>query len=269
MVRHLRIFVSNIHVVLIDSPQSLSTDATTLSTHQSSVNTVDSTAAPGLRINTNVNGQMSPENDDISLHGHYSCLKTALILLEALNIQNLSITRQSLAQALRLDKNALACCKRLIHCDMCSVSSSFVMLLIILCQTIAASYERIMVVLTQENRDTHSSRSKHSNEATASAAPLHNTYQGSAFPTRSLEKDQLKVAQHINLYGYDIDTEERSAVFGAIARVQLQTLQALMVQIRGQLDGSNRASHITLVDLESNKINALLEQFLKGTISLD
>ncbi|KAL9618624.1 MAG: hypothetical protein Q9160_006665 [Pyrenula sp. 1 TL-2023] len=252
-----------------DSPQPLSTDATAMSSLQSPVNAVESTAGLCPRLYESFDSQTSLRSDDSLMHGHSSCFKTALLVLEALNIQNFSITRQSLAQALRLDKNALARCKQLFHCEICSNSSSFFMLLIVLCQTITSSYERIMAVLTQETNDAHLSQGKISNETATPSLPLSGSLQSDVSSARPPEENSLEVEQQMNLYGYEIDIEERSVVFSAIARVQLQTLQSLLIQMRRHLDDSSWLSHVSLVDLTGNKINTLLEQSSNGTLSFD
>lgn len=266
--------------VFTGSSQSPSTETTSMSIHQSEshskispVNAAKSAGTCQIGTLTSLSNQTAAGNIGIALQGHYSCLTAALIILEALSVQNLSITRQSLGHTLRLNKNALARCRRLTRCEICSATSSFVMLLIVLCQNMTSSYERIMVLLIQQYREIHSPHSTDeadsSNDTDTSMTPLESRVEANGPSARSLGNDLLESTAYMKIYGYEIDMEEQPAVFGAIARLQLQTLQKLLFQTRAQVDGRHWTSHVVLVDSAVNRINVLLDMYVKCPLSCD
>ena len=71
-----------------------------------------------------------------------SCVESALVALEALELEGHLINPTLLDQNLQLKKQTLLHCAEILSCKACNRSSSLILLIILLCQRIAGSYER-------------------------------------------------------------------------------------------------------------------------------
>lgn len=248
----------------------MGTEATAISSQQSpqsnpfSASLAKSLDVTSTRPSTGTDTDFSTQwKDEVQIDGPCHCSNTALIVLEALNVQNVSISQQTLAHTLRLNKIALSRCKRLLSCRNCSVSSSFVMLLIVLCQNLVSSYEHVTALLMQQFDDFQSLRQERCLPTFDDTQILSGKKNGSEITTRAARNDLLEAAQRAKIQGYEIDLEEQPAVLGAITRFHLASLKTFLQRLKDSLRQDNLTSHIGLIDSACSRVNAQLEVSIK------
>jgi hypothetical protein len=121
--------------------------------------------------------------------------------------------------------------------------SEFLMLLIILCQKIASSYERTIVILKD-----HCNR-------------IHRPEQGNGTQIPTVEAIMVaarEVDHSLTLREYVVEMEEEPAVFGGVIQLHLKKITALLVKMKAILRASNWSSHIEILELVGNQVNELL-----------
>lgn len=87
--------------------------------------------------------------------GPCQCITQTLSLLESVVHHDTLSTLSSVPIDLSLNKHALMRCKNLLDCSHCTSTSTFVTLLILLCQQIMTSYENIVVRLCEQFNKIH------------------------------------------------------------------------------------------------------------------
>lgn len=209
-----------------------------------------------------------PRRQGTHYKGSCQCSDTALVVLEALNVQNMSINQQTLAQTLRLNKIALSRCQRLLSCETCCVSSSFVMLVIVLCQNLVSSYERIIALLMQQLNELRFAHHLQRPTAFKGIRPPLGSRDSSDATARTARNDLLEATQRTKLQGYEIDSNEQPAVLGAITRFHLTCLKTFLCRIRDSLTQHNLSSHIGLIDSACSRVNSQLELSAKCPVPI-
>jgi len=175
------------------------------------------------------------------------CFTLAMSLLETLAIEDVKPSLSSVAHLLHMKKRALVQCNKLLDCQRCSSVSSFMVLLIVLCQKILASYERVLVILTEQyNRISEGQRT---NELEASTQNV-----GGA---ESDEERQMMVKD------YELDAAEEPCILGGLASSQLMRLLAFLIRIRHVLRSWNWDPHVAMVDSVEGRVREQLRLFSK------
>lgn len=175
------------------------------------------------------------------------CFTSAMSLLETLAIADVKPQLSIVAHLLHMKKRAVMQCNMLLDCPRCSSVSSFMVLLIVLCQKIIASYERVLVILTEQyNRISQRRRSNESDALTEISGEG-----GSDDERQIMVKD------------YDLDPEEQPCVFGGLASLQLRRLVSFLARMRHVLKGWNWDPHIKMVDSVETRVRAQLRLFDK------
>ena len=221
---------------------------------------------PFYSSNTSLNSAHATDhhqpNDARPSNGPCACLGVALSLLEAINIQSISITRPAISRTLGLNKYILARCKHLLSCERCSTCSSFIMLLIVLSQNLVDAYERVVRLLVQQFKEIHipsgsvSPRSSDAYRMPSSRQLPGRLENGTVISIGSLEEDLDDALQpRMKLHEYEFDTDEEPAVFGGVTRLQLTLLKVFLERIHEILCSRNLDSHIILVKEVYRRIN--------------
>jgi hypothetical protein len=201
------------------------------------------------------------------------CFRVALALLEALSIQNVSITRHAIPRTLRLNKSTLARCRRLLGCARCSSHSSFVMLLIVLAQHLVDAYERVLELLIQQFNESQPSLRfdpPYPGDAKTRAPHLWRRRRQNMDGSVAIVPDNEEFHEgtynngnkrRIRLHEYEFDADEEPVVFGGVTRLQLALLKAFLHRIREILWSSNWDAHVVLVDEAVARITEQLALF--------
>jgi hypothetical protein len=202
------------------------------------------------------------ENALLSTNESCQCIKSALSMLEAISIHNISITRPGISRTLHLSKRILARCKRLSGCEHCTSSSSFVVLLVVVSKNLVDAYEQVLELLVEQFNEQHAhTESQNLRVSSRQCSIQHDSI---SLPPRQqhLDEENLDTPTHrLNLHGYEFDVEEEPAVFGGVTRLQLSLLQRFLLDVCKCLSQWNREAHLLLVEDVLKRIKELLGLF--------
>lgn len=176
-----------------------------------------------------------------SMQASCQCLTSALSLLETLAIESARISGPTIARILHFKKRALVQCNMLLDCERCSSVSSFIILLVVFCEKMITSYERVLVVLTEQCK-------LRQNQQLDPA---------SASPERDEER-QMAVKD------YDLDMEEQPWVFGGLASMQMRKLKTFLARLKAVLKQWNCDPHVMMVDSVEERLQQQLRLFDKN-----
>jgi hypothetical protein len=187
------------------------------------------------------------------------CTTQVLSLLEAIVHHDTLGTLASVPADLSLNKRALVCCKKLLDCHQCSSNSSFVTLLILLCQQITTSYENIIGKLCEQFNEVHPDH-----QFTARGDDL--SYLQAPAQERVREQtcnegnilNGLTPDKRLPFKDYEVDVEEKPCVFGDLTSMQLKTLVLFLVNLRELARGWSWGTHVLMVDAVERRVFALL-----------
>ena len=174
------------------------------------------------------------------------CFTSAMSLLETLAIEDVKPTLSSVAHLLHMKKRALMQCNTLLDCQRCSSVSSFMVLLIVLCQKLLASYERVLVILTEQYNRLSERRRADELESPPNAGN-----------TDSDEERQMMVKD------YDLDPAEEPCIFAGLASMQLRGLASFLARMRHVMRSWNWDPHVTMVDSVERRVREQLRLFDK------
>jgi hypothetical protein len=169
-----------------------------------------------------------------------NCLASAVSLLEVISIQYMQVNLKSVPQLIRHNKSALLQCRALHSCDLCSKKSEFVMLLILLCQKIIASYQHIVIILIEQFNRLH--RPNGDDEIEISVPTM---------------ESAMATAREVELREYQVDVEEEPCVFGGVVQMQVKKMAAFLRMLKAMLIAYNWPSHIAMLDLVGNDVKKL------------
>lgn len=153
--------------------------------------------------------QYSPKiPDDSAIIAKTSCIcvDSAIRLLEALEIKTNQVDARTTDQVLSFGKCALVECHQLLECQSCIANSSFMMLLVVICQKLALAFEKLVNCISDEEQRLREKRKK--------AIPL----------------DGESVA---SFGAFRLDTQEEWwSVFGTLTILQLRGLAVLLARLK-------------------------------------
>ena len=169
------------------------------------------------------------------------CLTSALSLLETLAIQSVQPSAPTVARILHFKKRALAQCDALLDCQRCSSLSSFIMLLVVFCEKMVTSYERVLVILTAQYKARQG---------------------GPSFAAAASERDEER---RMAVKDYDVDMEEQPCVFGSLASMQMRKMRAFLARVKGLLRRWNCELHVATVVSVEERLRQQLRLFDKDS----
>ena len=170
------------------------------------------------------------------------CLTSALLLLETLTVESARPSAPTIARILHFKKRALAQCNMLLDCQHCSSVSSFLMLLVVFCEKMITSYERVLMVLTEQ----------------------YQLGQGLPIDTTSVFYEQDD-ARQMTVKDYDLDMEEQPCVFGGLASMQMRKLKTFLARVKAVLRQWNCDMHVVMVDSVEERLRQQLRLFDKDS----
>ena len=179
-------------------------------------------------------------------HRSCSCVESALVTLEALELEGHAINPTLLDQNLRLKKQTLLHCAEILSCKACNGSSSLILLIILLCQRVAGSYERLSQLLFgQFNKD------KCLQEL--GLGPIARTLDqhGHCGPGH---KDRA-----LFLRDYETDPAEELCVYKGLIVLQLSKWRLLLSHVEKQCQSLDLDRHLAMVVAIERKIETQLE----------
>ena len=171
------------------------------------------------------------------------CLTSVSCLLETLSVEVEKFGPRTIGRLVNIMKRVLIQCDTLLDCETCTNLSNYMMLLIILCQKIACSFDEVLAILTEQYKRLHE-RDSLSEDGTDA----------------SQEGDQEPQEHRIIIQDYDLDVEEEPCLYGALTLIQVKKLRALLDRIRGM----SRTSHIIIIDRTEEQVKNQLRAYDKN-----
>lgn len=153
------------------------------------------------------------------------CMSTALDILEVLEVKNSKMSLEAIDGILSFKKRALAQCNVMLECQGCNSHSQFMMLLVVICDKMVASFERLSI----------------------SCREVHNTI---------TEVGDIKCAEGFTIvdgkslfvgeYEVDLD-EERCYLVRQLVMLQLKNLATFELRLKGIANGWSWDAHKTML----------------------
>ncbi|KAI4217468.1 MAG: hypothetical protein LQ351_000063 [Letrouitia transgressa] len=153
------------------------------------------------------------------------CMSTALDILEVLEVKNSKMSLEAIDGILSFKKRALAQCNVMLECQGCNSHSQFMMLLVVICDKMVASFERLSI----------------------SCREVHNTI---------TEVGDIKRAEGFTIvdgkslfvgeYEVDLD-EERCYLVRQLVMLQLKNLATFELRLKGIANGWSWDAHKTML----------------------
>ena len=181
------------------------------------------------------------------------CLMSALTLLETLAIESARPSAPTVARILHFKKRALAQCNTLLECRRCSTVSSFIMLLVILCEKMITSYEQILAVLTKQYNLRQA-------RLLGSATRYQSVESGNDHAAHALDEER-----QVAVKDYDLDMEEQPCVFGGLASLQMRKLKTFLTRVKAVLRQCHCDLHVVMVDSVEERLRQQLRLFDKSS----
>ena len=200
---------------------------------------------PGPRLATLGTSHLNDGSANPANQASCQCLTSALSLLETLATQSAQPSAPTVARILHFKKRALAQCDVLLDCQRCSSVSSFIMLLVVFCEKMVTSYERVLVMLTAQ----YKSRQGQSLE----------TAGGSTATSARDEERRMAVKD------YDVDMEEQPCVFGSLASMQMRKMKTFLARVKTVLRQWNCDLHVATVISVEERLRQQLSLFDKNS----
>lgn len=154
------------------------------------------------------------------------CILIALDLLEKLQTEDHRSNSETVDHVLKLSKHALTQCLELSNCQACMNTSRFTMLVISLCQLVAASWEKAVSTLGIEPQRVH----KEDTTGTDEEGQYDDVTEDIASPERLQARDP-----NVYLRSYEVDDSEQLYVFATLVRLQLGKWKAFLIGVRSVL----------------------------------
>lgn len=152
-------------------------------------------------------------------------MSTALDILEVLEVKNSKMSLEAIDGILSFKKRALAQCNVMLECQGCNSHSQFMMLLVVICDKMVASFERLSI----------------------SCREVHNTI---------TEVGDIKRAEGFTIvdgkslfvgeYEVDLD-EERCYLVRQLVMLQLKNLATFELRLKGIANGWSWDAHKTML----------------------
>jgi hypothetical protein len=183
-------------------------------------------------------GSSTPSRDKGQSHRSETCQCTAsaLSLLETVTTGDMGATLSGVPNTLRVNKAVLSQCKRLLGCDDCRNTSTFMTLLILLCEKTATSYQHVIERLTEQFDKLYPRHGERAHSVDVAILDSRNE-------NRPIVKD------------YEIDVEEEPCMFGGLVTLQLGIMVALLAKVKTALICQSWTAHIALLETVEKKVS--------------
>lgn len=196
-----------------------------------------SIAAPNFFAN--VTAESSNPNSGALSQASCQCFTSALLLLENLTLGDTRPCTRNIAYRLHLKKRVLAQCSRLLDCRRCSGISSFMVLIIVLCEKMTSSYEQVLFFLTEQY-------AKSQQEYSQPSPSLFNNRIDDSF----MHDDE----RQMRFRDYAVDPDEAPFIFGGLALTQLKKLGDFLARTKIMLKGWNWDLHLAKLEYVENRV---------------
>lgn len=159
-----------------------------------------------------------------------SCMHTALGILENLEVKNSRLNLDAVDHVLCFKKQALTQCNAMLDCRNCNALSGFMMLLVVICEKMVASFERLATSCHDQQKQQH-----------------HETPSGLGGWAKA-DGTGLGKGQSIFLGDYEVDlAEERWSLVRVLVMLQLKNLGNLLMRLRSVSSPWNWETHRTIL----------------------
>ena len=218
----------------INSPASPASTASTTTpttstptTSKSKLSSTPSAAFPGSIVAQRNRESVSMIRHTSNTASSCRCMSTALDILEVLEIKNSKMSLEAIDGILSFKKRALNQCNVMLECQGCNSHSQFMMLLVVICDKMVASFER----LSLSCRDVHQ-------QFNAEVESKAKKGEGSAiFGGKSMSVGEYEV---------DLD-EERCYLVRQLVMLQLRNLATFELRLKGIANGWSWDTHKTML----------------------
>ncbi|KAL8955858.1 MAG: hypothetical protein Q9193_006436 [Seirophora villosa] len=153
------------------------------------------------------------------------CMSTALDILEVLEIKNSKLSLEAIDGILSFKKRALNQCNVMLECQGCNSHSQFMMLLVVICDKMVASFERLSLTC----REVHQQITE-----------VGDTKKAEGFTI--VDGKSLFVGE----YEVDLD-EERCYLVRQLVMLQLRNLATFELRLKGIANGWSWDAHKTML----------------------
>ena len=179
-----------------------------------------------------------------------SCVETALGALEALELEDDLENPGCIDHVLRSKKVTLIRCAEILSCEDCRTSSRSMILIILLCQKVAGSYDRFLRVLSDQ----------YSRDESLQSLRLH--------PTAVPQEEHLSLAasrssKALFLRSYETDAAEEFCIYKCLIALQLDKWKTLLSQLLRQCRKLNLNRHSAMVTAVERKLDVQLKRCQK------
>ncbi|KAL8638652.1 MAG: hypothetical protein Q9228_004215 [Teloschistes exilis] len=212
----------------INSPASTTTSATTPTS--SAPTTTKSKLSASSAFPGSIVAQRNRESANVIHHtasgvSSCRCMSTALDILEVLEIKNSKMSYEAIDGILSFKKRALNQCNVMLECQGCNSHSQFMMLLVVICDKMVASFER----LSLSCREVHQQIAEVGDMKKAEGFTI-------------VDGKSLFVGE----YEVDLD-EERCYLVRQLVMLQLRNLATFELRLKGIANGWSWDAHKTML----------------------
>lgn len=153
------------------------------------------------------------------------CMSTALDILEVLEIKNSKMSLEAIDGILSFKKRALNQCNVMLECQGCNSHSQFMMLLVVICDKMVASFERLSLTC----REVHQQITN-------------------VGDTRKAEGFTIVDGKSLFVGEYEVDLdEERCYLVRQLVMLQLRNLATFELRLKGIANGWSWDAHKTML----------------------
>ncbi|KAL8708611.1 MAG: hypothetical protein Q9220_006547 [cf. Caloplaca sp. 1 TL-2023] len=153
------------------------------------------------------------------------CMSTALDILEVLEIKNSKMSLEAIDGILSFKKRALNQCNVMLECQGCNSHSQFMMLLVVICDKMVASFERLSLSCREVHQQIHQ------------IGDIKKTEGFTIVDGKSL---------FVGEYEVDLD-EERCYLVRQLVMLQLRNLATFELRLKGIANGWSWDAHKTML----------------------
>lgn len=186
---------------------------------------------PTLPFENNIFGSL------LSVYGHdivtlpgstpCQCMQIALRILEELEIKNSRDDLYAADHVLSFQKRAIEQCSTMLNCKSCSTMSGFMMLLVVICEKMVSSFERITSCVEQLQQH-----------------PLPSGGLDGGGPRAGGIGDE----QTVSVGEYEVDSlQEQCCLVGVLVLLQLKKLGAVLTRLKNLAATYNWGTHLTML----------------------
>lgn len=165
------------------------------------------------------------------------CVTAALSLLEALEREDRHLSLVAVSRILGLEKRVLAHCSGILDCDPCRSMSSFMMLVILLCQRMSAIYQHIIDILLL----------------------VQGQQQQSASAPNGENGDANSQRQVVYLGDCEVDASDMPCVFGGLVTMRIRKFALYLIKLKALMVNRSWYTHCSMLSDIEERVQASLK----------